>query len=81
MALGPQLFCVSGGLKIVARQPGGAKRTRLNSCGPSKTWYADSWGWVRYIQIIFNVSCACLISLHHSTEGNFSPHVLRPEIV
>ena len=39
MALGPQIVLVSDGLKIVARHPGGAKGTRLKSCGPSKTWY------------------------------------------
>ena len=27
------------------------------------------------------MSCACLINLHHSTDGNFSSHVLRPEIL
>ena len=81
MALGTQIIRVSSGLKIVVQQPGKAKGTQLKSFGHSKMWYADSWGWVRYIRVIFNVSCACLISLHHSTEGNFSPHVLRPEIV
>ena len=27
------------------------------------------------------MSCSCLINLHHSTDGNFSSHVLRPEIL
>ena len=71
MALGLQLVHASGGLKIVAQQPGGAKGNLLKSCGPSKTWYADSWGCAQEVWIIFNVSCACIISLHHRTEGNF----------
>ena len=49
--------------------------------GPSKTWYSDSSGWVRDVRSIFNVAFACLIIFHHITEGNFSPHVLRPATV
>ena len=81
MALVTQILLVSGGLNIVARHPGGAKGTRLNSRGPSKTWYADSWGWVRDVRSIFNLSCAYLVNLNHSTNGKFSSHVLRPAIV
>ena len=33
MALGPQLVLVSGGLNIVAQQPGGAKGTRCICVG------------------------------------------------
>ena len=58
MALGLQLILVSGGLKIVARNPGMAKGTWLKSYGPPKTWYADSWGWVRDFYSMFNASCA-----------------------
>ena len=71
MALGNQLVLVYGGLKTVARHPGGVHGNWLESCGPSKTWYFDSWGWVRDVQSIFNVSCACLINLYHSNDGNF----------
>ena len=71
MALGPQLVLVSGGLNIVARQPGGAKGTRLKSCRPSKTWYAESWGWVCDVRSILSVSCSCLMNLHHIIYGNF----------
>ena len=38
IALGPQLVCVSGGFRIVARVPGGAKGTGLKSWGPLSTW-------------------------------------------
>ena len=79
MALGTQIVIVSGGFNIVARHTGSEKETRLKSYGPSKTWYADSWVCVRDAQIIFMVSCACLINLHHSTDRKFSSHVLRPE--
>ena len=41
MALGPHLVLVYSGLKIVARNPGGAKGNRLKSHRPSKTWYDD----------------------------------------
>ena len=71
MSLGTQLVLVSGGLKIVSRHPGGAKRTRLKSCGPSKTWYAEIWGLVRDVRSIFNLSYACLIHFHHSIDGIF----------
>ena len=36
---------------------------------------------MRDVRSIFNVSCACLISLYHSTDGKVSSHVLRPAIV
>ena len=81
MALSPQIIHVSGGLKIVAPYPGGAKGTWLNLCGPSKTWYAGSWGWVRDFRSILNVSCNSLISLHHIIHGKISSHVLRPVIL
>ena len=81
MTFGPQLVLVSGGLKIFSWHPGGTKVDRLNSCRPSKTWYADSSGWVRGLHIIFNVSCDCLINLHHSTVGKCSSHVLKTTIV
>ena len=81
MSLGPHLVRVSGGLKIVLRQLDGAKGTALKSWGTSKTWYAGSWGWVRYVRSIFNDSCACLISLHNSTEVNVLSHVLSTAIV
>ena len=81
MAIGTQLVLLYGGLNIVAQHHGGAKGTRLKSCGPSKTWYSDSCGWVHDVQGIFNVSCARLINLHHIIDGNFSSHVLRPAIV
>ena len=68
MALGPQLILFYCGLKIVAQHPVGENGNRLKLCGPSKTLYADSWGWVRDVRIIFNVSCDYLIQLHHSTE-------------
>ena len=71
MALGTWIVTVSGGLKILARYPSGAKGTQLKSCGTSKMWYAESWGWVRDVRSIFNVSCACLINLHQSTDGIF----------
>ena len=81
MALGTQIVLVSGGFNIVVQHPGGATGTWLKSCGTSKTWYADSWVWVHGGRSIFNVSCACLISLHHINDGKISSHVLRPEIV
>ena len=81
MALVTHLILVSIWLKIVVRHTGREKETRLKSCGTSKTWYADSWGWEQDFRSIFNVSCACLINVHHSTEGKISPHVLRPVIV
>ena len=68
-------------MKIVAKNPGGAKENQLKSCRPSETWYDDSWGWVLDSQRIFKVSSACLINLHHSIDGNFPSHVLRPTIV
>ena len=81
MDLGTHLVLVSGGLNIVARHSGGANRTWLNSCWPYKTWYADSWGWVRDVWSILSVSCAFLINLHNSISGNVSSYVLRPTIV
>ena len=81
MSLGTQLVLVCGGLEIVAQHPGGAKGTQLKSCGPSKPWYTDNLGWVHDVRSIFNVSCACLINLHHSIDGKFSSHVLRTAIV
>ena len=81
MYLGTQIVLVYGGLKIVARNTGGVKGTLLKSCGSSKTWYADSWGWVHDVRSMFNMPCACQISLHHSTDEMFSSHVLRPAIV
>ena len=71
MALGPQLVLVSGVLNIVAQNPGVLKGNWLKLCGHFKTWYSESWGWVRDIVIIFNVPCACLINFQHSTGGNF----------
>ena len=68
-------------MKIVAKNPGGAKENQLKSCRPSETWYDDSWGWVLDSQRIFKVSSACLINLHHSTDGKFSSHVMRPAIL
>ena len=81
MDLDPKLVLVSGRLMIVSRQPGGAKGTQLNSCGISKTWYADSWGRVSDVRSILSVSCAFLINLHHSIDGTFSSHVLRSDTV
>ena len=81
MSLGNQIVLVSGGLKIVARHPCGAEGTQLKSCRPSKTWYANSWVWVCDVRSLFNVSCTCLVNLHHIIHGKFSSHVLRPAIV
>ena len=81
IVLGTQIFLVSGELNIFARCPGGATETWLKLCGPSKTWYVDSWGWVCVVQSILNLSCACLISLHHSTDEELSSHVLRHSTV
>ena len=30
---------------------------------------------------MFSVSCACFMSLHHRTDGKYSPHVQSPEMV
>ena len=57
------------------------KGNLLKSCGPSKTWYADFWGWGCDVWSIFNAYCACLINLHHSTDGKISSHVMRPAIL
>ena len=57
MALGTQLILVSVGLNIVDRQLGGEMGTWLKSYGNSKTWYADSWGWVRDVRSILSVYC------------------------
>ena len=81
MVIGTHLVLVSGGLNIFAQHHGGAKGYRLKLCRRSKIWYANSWGRVRDIWSMFNVYCACLINLHHSIDGNFSSHVLRPAIV
>ena len=80
MSLRIHLVLVSDWLKIAARNPGGAKRTCLKSGVTSKTWYTDSWGWVRDVRSIFNVSSACLINLHHDTDRKISSHVMRPAI-
>ena len=77
----PQLVCVSGGLNIVARQSGASKGTRLKSEWHFKTCYADSCGCVHEVLSIFNVNCACFISLHHRTEGNLLSHVVRPAML
>ena len=55
--------------------------TRLKSCRPSITWYADSWGWVRDFQSIFNVSYACFIYMHHISDEIVSSNLLRPDVV
>ena len=46
-----------------------------------KKMYAESWGWVHDLQRILNVSCACIIKLHHSIDGILPSHVLKPVIV
>ena len=81
VALGTQLVRVTGELNIVAQHPERAKGTLLKSRGPSKTWYADSFGYACEVLSIFNVYCACFIRFHHRIEGNISSHVLRPAIV
>ena len=66
---------------MVPLVPGGPNGTLLKSCCPSRTWNADNFGWSLEVRIMFNVSCDCLINLHHNIDGNTSSHMHRPEIV
>lgn len=81
MARGPHDVLVSGGLKMVARVPGGAQGTRLKSCVPSSTWYEESWGCTREVRSIFRESWACDIMRSQRMEGNCPSHVPRPAIM
>ena len=76
----PHELRISGGLKMVARVPGGANGTRLKSCGPSRAWKAEILGWHRDVRNKFNESWACLTRRLHSSNGKFLSHVHNPEI-
>ena len=57
VASGPQERLISGGLKMVARVPGGAKGTWLKSCDLSKAWNADIFGLYLEVRRRLRVSC------------------------
>ena len=60
---------------------GGPNGTLLKSCCPLRTWNADNFGCTIEVLRMFNVSCDCLINLHHNVDGSASLHINRPEIV
>ena len=65
----------------MSRVPGGAKGTRLKLWGTSSTWYAESFGCTREVRNMLSVSCACLMSLHHRTDGKSLAYVQSPAMV
>ena len=76
----PHELRISGGLKMVARVPGGANGTRLKSCVPSRAWKAEILGWHREVRNKFKESCACFTRRLHNVNGKFLSHVHNPEM-
>ena len=66
---------------MVTLVPGGPNGNMLKSCCPLRTWNADNFRCTIDVRSMFNVSCDCLINLHHNIDGNASSHMQRPEIV
>ena len=72
---GPKDVLVSGRLKIVALVPGGAKVCILNSCMPSRTEDAESFGCTRDVRNMLRESCACGTILLQRSDGKLASHV------
>ena len=65
---------------MVALVPGGANGTRLKSCGPSKAWNAEIFGWHRDARRRFRESCACFTRWLHRASGKSLSQTHKPEI-
>lgn len=76
----PHDVLVSGGLKMVALVPMGHHGTLLKSWTPSRTWYADTFGWTLEVRSMFRESCACGINLDQIAAGQCLSMVQNPEI-
>ena len=73
--LGFQDFLLSGGLRTVAWNPGGAIGVQLKSYFPSKISYADASGLILEVLSIFRVLFPCSMSWYHMAMGKPLSHV------